>query len=240
MGGGASTPFDQVDAAMLEEHVRQLGPLFAEYADAIRDNGVDGATVREYFAQGEEGVTALLADLEVADRLRRKQLTGMRKNVVAMGGGPASRGGEDGDDGDDGDDDEAADEPPSPCREPTVTASGRAIGVTAAVVAAKAAESAGAAQEAAARPTDLLFGDGEPVKEPWVGGQDTGRATVRFIARGNFGASQALRIRRPPSYARFNNFGGGGEIISPCPRAVVCITTFVLLPPSVPCLPHPH
>ena len=237
MGGGASTPFDQVDAAMLEEHVRQVGPLFAEYADAIRDKGVDGATVREHFAQGDEGVTALLDNLKVVNQLHRKKLTGMLKNVVAMGGGPASRGGEG---GDDGDDDEAADEPPSPCRKPTVTVSGRAIGVPAAVVAAKAAESAGAAQEAAARPTDLLFGDEEPVKEPWVGGQDTGRATVRFIARGNFGASQALPIRRPPSYARFNNFGGGGEIISPCPRAVVCITTFVLLPPSVPCLPHPH
>ena len=89
MGGAASIPFDQVDAAMLEARVREEGSLFAEYADTIRDNRVDGATVHKYFAQGDEGAAALLDYLKVTDRLHRDKLMGMLKNAVTTMGGAA-------------------------------------------------------------------------------------------------------------------------------------------------------
>ena len=90
MGAAASIPLDQVDAPMLEKHVRQEGPLFAEYANTIHDNRIDGATVREYFAQGDEGAAALLDDLKVTNRLHRNKFMGMLKNAVAIGGAAGS------------------------------------------------------------------------------------------------------------------------------------------------------
>ena len=76
MGAGASaTAIQQIDAATLAEAVRKIGPAYAEYAETIESNGIDGLMLTEYRAGG--GVDSLLDDMEVTKPLHRKKLASM-------------------------------------------------------------------------------------------------------------------------------------------------------------------